>query len=247
VPERTRIKRFAGTAEPFRMAAEAPMLFAPPLAPVRVEPGCVLTLGRSPECSLQLPAAGASRRHASVGWRDGAVVLRDLGSTNGTYLNGERVLEEATLRSGDKIRIGGLEILFCCVEAGTAVSAVSDGNTVVSFWPGTGSGGEALRGNLEKVPLFAVLQMLEMGRQSGCLAVDTAAGEGYLWLEAGRIVHAESGKRSGLEAALAITQANTGRFDFAPGSPAPERSFGASVTEVILEATRLLDEEGGAG
>jgi hypothetical protein len=72
------------------MAAEAPMLFAPPLAPVRVEPGRELTLGRSPECSLQLPAAGASRRHASVAWRDGAVVLRDLGSTNGTYLNGER-------------------------------------------------------------------------------------------------------------------------------------------------------------
>ncbi len=227
------------------MAAEAPMLFAPPLAPVRVEPGCELTLGRSPECSLQLPAAGASRRHASVGWRDGAVILRDLGSTNGTYLNGERLSGEATLRSGDKIRIGGVDILFCCVEAGTAVSGVDDTRTVVSFWPGGGGvGGDALRGNLEKVPLFAVLQMLEMGRQSGCLAVETDAGEAYLWLDAGRIVHAENGKASGLEAALAIAQASVGRFDFAPGSPAPERSFGASVTEVILEATRLLDEEG---
>jgi pSer/pThr/pTyr-binding forkhead associated (FHA) protein len=223
------------------------MLFAPPLAPVRVEVGCEVTLGRSAECTLQLPAAGASRRHASVGWRDGAVVLRDLGSTNGTYLNGERVAGEATLRSGDKIRIGGLEILFCCVEAGTAVSGVADKSTVVSFWPGAGAsaGGDALRGDLQKVPLFAVLQMLEMGRQSGCLAVETAQGEGFLWLDAGRIVHAEGLKKSGLEAALAIAQANAGRFDFAPGSPAPELSMGASVTEVILEATRLLDEEGG--
>ena len=40
---------------------------------------------------------------------------------------------------------------------------------------------------------------------------------------------------------------STGRFDFAPGSPAPERSFDASVTEVILEATRRLDEEGAGG
>lgn len=222
------------------------MLFAPPLAPVRVEPGRELTLGRSADCALQLPAASASRRHASVAWRDGAVVLRDLGSTNGTFLNGERVTDEATLRSGDKIRIGGLEILFCCVEDGTAVSDVAHaGNTVVSFWPGGGAGGEALRGNLEKVPLFAVLQMLEMGRQSGCLAVQTASGEGFLWLEAGRVVHAEGGKKAGLEAALVIAQASSGRFDFAPGSPAPEHSFAASVTEVILEATRQLDEEGG--
>jgi pSer/pThr/pTyr-binding forkhead associated (FHA) protein len=220
------------------------MLFAPPLAPVHVEPGREIVLGRSADCSLQLPAASASRRHASVAWRDGAVVLRDLGSTNGTFLNGERVSSETPLHSGDKIRIGGLEILFCCVEAGTDLSGVSHTRTVVSFWPASSAGGsEALRGNLEKVPLFAVLQMLEMGRQSGCLAVQTASGEGFLWLDAGRVVHAEGAKKSGLEAALAIAQANAGRFDFAPGSPAPERSFSASVTEVILEATRLLDEE----
>jgi hypothetical protein len=227
-------------------AEDAPLLFAPPLAPVRVERGREVVLGRSAECALQLPAAGASRRHASVAWRDGAVVLRDLGSTNGTWLNGERVSQETALRSGDRIRIGGLEILYCCVEAGTAVSSapVDGSSTVVSFWPGTGaSPAEALRGDLQKVPLFAVLQMLEMGRQSGCLAVETSGGEGYLWLDEGRIVHAEAAKKTGLEAALAIAQANAGRFDFAPGSPTPERSLTASVTEVILEATRLLDEE----
>ena len=54
--------------------------------------------------------------------------------------------------------------------------------------------------------------------------------------------HAECAKTSGFEAALTLAQADAGRFDFAPGSPAPEHSFGASVTEVILEATRLLDE-----
>jgi hypothetical protein len=218
------------------------MLFAPPLAPVRVEPGREIVLGRSAECSLQLPAASASRRHACVAWRDGAVVLRDLGSTNGTFLNGARVSSETPLRSGDKIRIGGLEILFCCVEAGTDVSGISQTRTVVSFWPGGNAGSDALRGNLEKVPLFAVLQMLEMGRQSGCLAVETPSGEGFLWLDAGRVVDAEREGRRGFAAALEIAQASTGRFDFAPGSPAPERSFDTSVTELILEATRLLDE-----
>ena len=218
------------------------MLFAPPLAPVRVESGHEVTLGRSAECSLQLPAAGASRRHASVRWSEGRAVLRDLGSTNGTFLNGERIAGDAVLVSGDRISIGGFEVVYCCVEAGTAVSANVDSRTVVSYWPGTPGGSETLRGDLAKVPLFAVLQMLEMGGQSGCLAVESDAGEGFLWLDAGRIVHAEHAKERGLAAALAMAQASRGRFDFAPGSPTPERSFSASVTEVILEATRLLDE-----
>jgi len=222
------------------------MLFAPPLPPVRVEPGCEVTLGRSPECSMQLPSAGASRRHASIAWRGERVVLRDLGSTNGTFLNGERVEGETTLASGDRITIGGVEIRYCCVDAGTGVAQLDDTRTVVSFRPSAGaSASETLRGDLAKVPLFAVLQMLEMGSQTGCLAVETPDGEGWMWLERGRLVHAECAKASGLEAALELAQANAGRFDFAPGSPAPERSFEASVTEVILEATRLLDEASG--
>jgi hypothetical protein len=68
-----------------------------------------------------------------------------------------------------------------------------------------------------------------------------------MWLESGRLVHAETAKQQGLEAALALAQVHAGRFDFAPGSPTPERSFEASVTEVILEATRRLDEAAGLG
>lgn len=230
-------------AEAPRMAEESPMLFAPPLAPVRVEPGSEVTLGRSPECGMQLPAAGASRRHAVVAWRAGRVVLRDLGSTNGTFLNGERVEAETPLESGDRITIGGVEIRYCCVDAGTALAATDDTRTVAAFWPAAGAEApEALRGDLRRVPLFAVLQMLEMGSQTGCLAVEADDGEGWMWLENGRLVHAETGKQEGLDAALSLAQASAGRFDFAPGSPTPERSFQASVTEVILEATRRLDE-----
>jgi pSer/pThr/pTyr-binding forkhead associated (FHA) protein len=219
------------------------MLFAPPLAPVRVERGGEVTLGRSPECSMQLPAAAASRRHASIAWQGDRVVLRDLGSTNGTLLNGRRVEAETPLESGDRITIGGVDIRYCCVDAGTAISKMEDARTAVTLWPPSGADAtEALRGDLAKVPLFAVLQMLEMGSQSGCLAVETDDGEGWMWLEAGRLVHAETAKQNGLEAAVSLAQTQAGRFDFAPGSPTPERSFQASVTEVILEATRRLDE-----
>jgi hypothetical protein len=226
------------------MAADGPILFAPPLAPLRLEPGGEVTLGRSAECDLRLPAADASRRHATVSWREGRARLRDLGSTNGTLLNGQRVHGEATLAPGDRITIGGIEVLYWCDEATAPGGGPgrTDAETVVAFRPGAGRGGDALRGDLAKVPLFAVLQMLEMGSQSGCLAVEAPDGASWLWLEAGRLVHAESAKARGLGAALETATASRGRFAFAPGSPAPERSFEASVTEVILEATRLLDE-----
>ena len=229
------------------MAADGPTLFAPPLAPVRLAPGREVTLGRSPECDLQLPAADASRRHASVTWHGGRAVLRDLGSTNGTFLNGQRVAGETALAPGDRITIGGVDVLYWCVETGAApglpaASGRGEAPTVVSFRPAAGA--EALRGDLAKVPLFAVLQMLELGGQGGCLAVETPEGAAWLWLDAGRLVHAESPKARGLDAALATATAAQGRFEFAPGSPAPERSFEASVTEVILEATRRLDEAG---
>jgi hypothetical protein len=161
---------------------------------------------------------------------------------------GERIEADTPLESGDRISIGGVEIRYCCVDAGTAVAQMDDTRTVVSFWPSSeAEGNETLRGDLAKVPLFAVLQMLEMGSQSGCLAVETDDGEGWMWLESGRLVHAETAKQQGLEAALALAQVHAGRFDFAPGSPTPERSFEASVTEVILEATRRLDEAAGLG
>jgi hypothetical protein len=100
----------------------------------------------------------------------------------------------------------------------------------------------ALRGDLAKIPVFAVLQMLELGGQSGCLLVEGHEGECGLWLANGRLIHAETAKLRGMEAALEIAQTSAGRFEFAPGSPPPERSFEASMTEVILEASRLLDE-----
>ena len=84
--------------------------------------------------------------------------------------------------------------------------------------------------------------MLEMGRQSGCLLVEGSDGECGLWLANGGLVHAETAKARGMDAALEIAQTSAGRFEFTPGSPAPEQSFEASMTEVILEASRLLDE-----
>jgi hypothetical protein len=224
------------------MAGDAPMLFVPPQLPLRLEPGREVVIGRSAECELRVPAVAASRRHAAVTWRDGAVLVRDLGSTNGTCVNGAKVEGERALEPGDRIEIAGVAITFCRVDASYAQTSAPADRTVISFEPAQAQQASALRGDLAKIPLFAVLQMLEMGGQSGCLSVESSAGDCAMWLISGRVVHAETAKQRGMEAAFELAQIESGRFEFAPGSPAPEQSFECSVTEVILEASRLLDE-----
>jgi pSer/pThr/pTyr-binding forkhead associated (FHA) protein len=83
--------------------------------PLALHPGDVLTFGRDPQNSVFLEDAMVSRRHAVLEFHiDGSVLLRDLGSRNGTYVNGERLPENqpTPLRNGDSIRIGGKVLTY---------------------------------------------------------------------------------------------------------------------------------------
>lgn len=71
-----------------------------------------LTIGRSPEADVRIEDRFASQIHARVHSRRGSYYVEDLGSTNGTYLNGELVGGEADLRDLDQIRIGDTEFRF---------------------------------------------------------------------------------------------------------------------------------------
>jgi pSer/pThr/pTyr-binding forkhead associated (FHA) protein len=64
-----------------------------------------VTIGRAPENDIHFPDSSVSRRHALIYVEDGKVVLEDLGSPNGTYLNEIRV-DKALLSSGDTLRLG---------------------------------------------------------------------------------------------------------------------------------------------
>ena len=62
-------------------------------------------IGRQEECDLRIPLSEVSRRHAVMTVDDKVVTLRDLGSSNGTYINNERIAEQK-LSAGDHIVIG---------------------------------------------------------------------------------------------------------------------------------------------
>ncbi len=71
----------------------------------------ITTLGRDPGCDIALPTGTVSRFHAQLRREGDDLVLKDLGSRNGVFVNGARV-REARLRSGDEIRLGKIAVRF---------------------------------------------------------------------------------------------------------------------------------------
>jgi two-component system, cell cycle response regulator len=67
-------------------------------------------IGRGQQADIQVIDEGISRRHAAIVHQGDKIVIRDLGSTNGTYCNGDRIGEH-TLSDGDKIQVGSTTIL----------------------------------------------------------------------------------------------------------------------------------------
>jgi len=67
-------------------------------------------IGRDPQCNLRPASPMISKRHCAIIQRDGKAFIRDFGSTNGTYLNDERVEGESELKNEDQLKVG--PILF---------------------------------------------------------------------------------------------------------------------------------------
>lgn len=69
-------------------------------------------LGRGDQAEIRLEDPFASSRHARISRQGGAMVLEDLGSTNGTYLNEEVLAGPTPLHPGDRLRIGDSEFTY---------------------------------------------------------------------------------------------------------------------------------------
>jgi pSer/pThr/pTyr-binding forkhead associated (FHA) protein len=77
-------------------------------------------IGRAPSCDLVLPSDQlASRRHSQLEFDGLTYTIRDLGSSNGTYVNGEEIHQATPLTDGDKITVGEHELVFARTPART--------------------------------------------------------------------------------------------------------------------------------
>jgi pSer/pThr/pTyr-binding forkhead associated (FHA) protein len=112
-------------------------------------PGPKFFIGRAEDCQLRPRSDLISRHHCALLIEENFVAVRDFGSKNGTHVNGERVLGERELKSGDKLTIGPLEFEICLLtttsskkrpkvesikEAATRTAESSEERVDVSQW-----------------------------------------------------------------------------------------------------------------
>jgi predicted component of type VI protein secretion system len=217
------------------------MLFVPPLPPFALPAKGTVVVGRSSSCELRLHDVDTSRQHAEIVCDADGCLLRDMSSTNGTFVNGERI-ESHRLAPGDRIQIGANAIAFVLLEGGfdsTSDFSESHAQTVIIERPALG---DAFQGNLAEIPPFAVVQILEMGRNTGVLKIDSDTAPGCLWFRRGDPIHAQTKDQVGFDAALTLVHAKSGRFSFEPVAEVPDSTIEASVTQLLLEASRQIDE-----
>src|SRR5437867_309175 len=84
-------------------------------------------IGRDPKCNLRPSSESVSKLHCAILQRDACVFVRDLKSTNGTFVNNDRIQEEVQVHDGDMIKIGPLVLAFKInVDETTPASPITD-------------------------------------------------------------------------------------------------------------------------
>ncbi len=89
-----------------------------------------LLIGRAEECDVRPLSEEVSRRHCAVHVGPADVWVEDLGSRNGTFVNGEKIAAKIRVKDGDIIRVGGLELKVSCTEPAARAGTDDD----VSRW-----------------------------------------------------------------------------------------------------------------
>ena len=72
----------------------------------------IVTIGRSPDADIFLDDITVSRHHSQIEHRVEGLVLRDLGSLNGTYVNRRRIHDEERLQNGDEVQVGKFRLVL---------------------------------------------------------------------------------------------------------------------------------------
>ncbi len=215
--------------------------------------GQEIVIGRSSELDMVLVEEMVSRKHARIALTDGTINIEDLGSTNGTFVNGEKV-QQGTLREGDRVLIGTniLKVVAAPqdAEARANLKAMAVGRVTAKQQPGGRSTEEAPRmsGILEEIPLPDLLQLFGTSRKAGVLVLRSAGREGRIYLNDGRIRFAEFAGVAGvppLKALYRMLSWQTGSFALDPPDTREfEGGVDVSAQEVLMEGFRQQDELG---
>jgi pSer/pThr/pTyr-binding forkhead associated (FHA) protein len=191
--------------------------------------------GRSPDADIVLADDTVSRKHARFFRARNLVWVRDLGSRNGTIVNGAAI-ERHCLREGDRIAIGSSLARIVMVPAsqlGRRGRRPED------------SAARSMTGSLHEIPLADVLQWLATSRKTGTLRVH-GARDGALHLRQGRVYNAAIEGSDALDPQKALLRMlgwQDGSFELDSAATEQVRdAISKSLEHFLMEAARLQDE-----
>jgi pSer/pThr/pTyr-binding forkhead associated (FHA) protein len=212
-----------------------------------------VVVGRSSELDMVLVEEMVSRKHAVFRLQDTVLSVQDLGSTNGTFVNGERI-DKAVLREGDRVLVGTsiLRVIGYDASQPAPVRKGLMGETQKHIGPHPvneppeSQEPPRMSGNLEEIPLPDLMQLFSTSKKTGVLVLRTADRVGRLHLDQGRIRFAEVDTNPALapdRAVYRLLSFTKGLFSLDP----PEnrtfhKTLDLSATEVLMEGFRQQDE-----
>lgn len=206
-----------------------------------------IVIGRGGELDLVLVEDMVSRKHAKITTGSGKIIIQDLGSTNGTFVNGEKI-KRAPLRDGDRVLIGTsiLKVVPADgdINAGAAdLQRAADENQRRRAEQGADT---AMSGSLSDVAVPDLLQLFTTSRKTGVLSVTNTEDAGRVYIREGQIYYAEYNGIEDMDPLKALTRMmgwDDGEFRMGPPSDQVfDFEIGEPSDHVIIEAARQLDE-----
>jgi pSer/pThr/pTyr-binding forkhead associated (FHA) protein len=206
-----------------------------------------IVIGRANELEMVLVEDMVSRKHAKIGVSAGKITIEDLGSTNGTFVNGEKV-KTARLKEGDRILIG--TSILKLIKAGANQKELSDAQVKqnlehVAAAQSSRQTKTAMTGKLEEVPLPDLLQLFHTSKKNGVLVVRNQH-EARIYMRQGRIYYAVIDDNHELGAKKSFNRIVTweqGDFELGPADDTRFQGELDDPTEgLLMDAMRQFDE-----
>jgi pSer/pThr/pTyr-binding forkhead associated (FHA) protein len=214
-----------------------------------LRPNREITIGRSSDLDMVLVEDMVSRKHAKITTDDRTVSIQDLGSTNGTFVNGEKI-RQVRLKEGDRILVGTSIIKLVQgtteVTAQTSTLAETEARSRLQVTANRRAEPKMMQGNIEEIPLPDLLQLLSTSRKSGVLVLRSEWGTGRLYMRKGQIYFAnvdESFDVSPRKAVFRMLTWDKGLFELEPPDDRTVMEELQDSTEgLLMEGMRQLDE-----
>jgi pSer/pThr/pTyr-binding forkhead associated (FHA) protein len=208
-------------------------------------PNSEIIVGRSSDLDMVLVEDMVSRRHAKIAVETEQVTIQDLGSTNGTFVNGERI-KRAALNDGDRVLIGTSIIKLVTSDAPPqAVAPVKRPLQAVAEHRRTNQV-RSMSGAIDEVPLPDLLQLFGSSRKTGALVVKTDTDVGKVYLEKGVIIHATINDAELLAPEKCVYRIITWRHGTFYMEPADDGTLPTrvelSAEAALMEGLRIFDE-----